>query len=671
MSPDIVGPVKNGGIGTHCYYLARTLASAGFNVSLLFTGPLQNRTHVFWKDYYNKLNINYNSIDEEKIAYELHSNNSSFLETSYLVYEFLKNKSFDFIHFQEWQANALVSIQAKETTKLFDNTIITVTMHSSTQWQEEGMMKYSNQPLIDMKLKWAEEYCAQNCDFLISPSKYMFQWAKNAQWILSKQQILLQYCYIDERKSELKVDKNIDKSHLIFFGRLETRKGIEYFVESIVKAKNIKKISFLGKISMTSEGMANKYLANKLINIDYKIYSEFDTFDAIKFIKKEKALVVIPSLLDNYPYTIIEMIVNNVNFICSSAGGIPEMVDSRVIFDINDKNGLVDLLDNLNTRLFKEVTHKYKLKQANADWISFHNKTYQKNIQKIKKDSLVSICVPYYNYPEYLPYLLESINNLAYKNYEVIVVNDGSSQYEANSVFKEMENKYSKFQFFSKRNSGVGDTRNFAASKASGKYIIFMDSDNLASMNMINIFVEAIEKSCADIVTCYFSAFNENYLGIKPQKILYKYLPLGACKEVGVLENIYGDANFIVKKEVFDNSGGFGIEKETSWEDWEFLANMSLQGYIQKVIPKSLFWYRHTEEGFSRNTNLYKNHRRIIECYNNYYPKEVKKLISGYVLPNYYNVNNSILNRLVNKILPINSKRRNIMKAIIKKGLKK
>ena len=671
VSPDIIGPVKNGGIGTHCYYLAETLVDSGFDVSILFTGPLQNKTHLYWQDYYENLNIQYFHLEDfKKVDFELHSNNSPFLETSYFVCEFLKDKDFDFIHFQEWLANALVTIQAKETTEYFDKTTLTVTMHSSTQWQQEGMMLYSTNPLYDMKLKWAEEYCVANCDVVISPSNYMLEWAKNSNWDLAKTQKVLPNCF----KSKINQDviNKVDISHLIFFGRLETRKGLEYFVNSLIQIKSVEKVSFLGKISITSEGSANKYLANKLKNLEFKIYDKFDTFEAVQFIKKEQGLVIIPSLQDNFPYTVIEMIENKVAFVCSNVGGIPEMVDNRVTFDIRNKNGLVDLLSNLRSDLFLDLQHKYDSKSALKKWIDFHSLEFvAKNF--LESCPLVSICVPYYNYPKYLPMLLESLEELDYDNFEVIIVNDGSSQKEANSVFEQMKELYPDYSFFTKQNSGVGDTRNYAASKANGKYLIFMDSDNLSYPNMINDFVKAIQKSDVDLVTCYFDAFGENYSGSKPEKFLYKYLPLGACKEAGILENIYGDANFIVKRDIFEKIGGFGVEKDTSWEDWEFLAKLSLEEYTQKIIPKSLFCYRHTEAGFSRNTSIYKNHQRVLRCYSHYYPKEIQNLLSGFVVPSFYGNSNGILNYIkqtVNKFLPINSKRRKIVKKLIKGILK-
>lgn len=668
VSPDIVGPIKNGGIGTHCYYLAQVLANNGIEVSILFTGPLQNKTHEFWKEYYQNFNIKYYQLDTlKKGSCRLSAND--FLNTSYFVCEFLKQHCFDFIHFQEWLANGLVTIQTKETTTIFDNSLITVNMHSSTQWQQEGMMQYSKNPVYDGKLNWAEQYCVQHCDMLLSPSEYMLTWAKQSHWQLAKKQKVIPNCYIGKEKSQFN-EKEIDFSHLIFFGRLETRKGLEYFVESVLKLdlNSINKISFLGKVSQTSEGTASQYI-NKKFNkgITYKIYSDFDTFEALEFIQKERGLVVIPSLVDNYPYTVVEMIENNLPFICSNSGGTPEMVNEQVLFDVSDENALASLLKTVKQIPFANIQHKYKANTAAQSWVNLHDLPTKSNLINAS-EPMVSICVPYYNYPKYLPLLLASIEQIDYQNYEVIIVNDGSPQKNANRIFDELQKQYKQHRFFHKENSGVGDTRNYAAAQANGKYLIFMDSDNLAYPNMIADFVYAIEKSQADCVTCYFDAFEEKFEGISPKKVLYKYLPLGGAKEAGILENVFGDANFIIKKEVFNHIKGFGTEKHTSWEDWEILAKLNLNGYMQKVIPKSLFWYRHTEAGFSRNTNPFNNHQRIIKCYQEHYQGDAHKLITAYIIPFFYDKGNNLaaLNQLINKVLPINSVRRETVKKLIK-----
>ena len=635
VSPDLVGPVKNGGIGTACFHLAKVLAKNSYNVSLLFTGPLQNENHDHWQSYYKTLGIEYFYIDDVHQKVKINGA-SDFQRKSFSVYKFLKSKSFDFIHFQDWQANALVSLQAKETTEEFNNTVITVTMHSSTQWQQEGMKVFNHMPPIeDSKQKWAEEYCVRNCDVLISPSKHMFKWANESNWLMSKNQKVIPYCFCEKTNTSF---YGVDSKHLIFFGRLETRKGLEYFIDNVLEMENkIEKISFLGKVGTVSNQNSSKYISDKLADkIDFKILSHFDTFESIDYIKRTQGLVVIPSLLDNFPYTVIESIQNNIPFICSNAGGIPEMVDPQIIFDINQKYGLLNLLKKINTGFFYKLNHVYDAYDSNSQWMSLHDtKIRLSNNSQYKTEPKISICIPYYNYPKYLPLLLKSISNLNYKNFEVIIVNDGSPDKDAEEVFFEMKKKYKDFKFYCKENSGVGDTRNFAASKAHGEYLVFMDSDNLADPAMLKHFSIAIQKSNADCITCYFNAFDQDYNDICPQRTKYKYMPLGDAIEIGLLENVFGDANFIVKKSVFDKIGGFGTERSTSWEDWEFLAKLNLEGYKQSVIPKSLFWYRHTDEGFSRITNLHDNRKRILKLYSKFYPTEIRKLFSNILLPFY------------------------------------
>lgn len=695
VTPDVIGPVKNGGIGTHCFYLAQTLAQAGMKVTLLFTGPLQNKSHKHWKKFYSEKNIEYRYLDDfETISYRVQHNH--FLNTSFFVFHFLKENNFDVVHFQEWLANGMVTIQAKETINFFNNTTLTVTMHSSTQWQQEGMMRYSANPSYDEKLKWAEEYCVKHCDTLISPSKYMIRWAKDRNWQLPQKQTVIPYCYLESlplpftragsaSSGQKRTKREVNPRHLIYFGRLETRKGLEYFIESVLQNKInnenmqkndkrnlIEKISFLGKVGNTLEGNAKTYIRKKLGNIPYKIFSNLDTFEAIEYIKNSGGLVVIPSLIDNYPYTVVEMIENKIPFLCSNTGGIPEMVDKQILFDVKNKNSLAQKLEKAHEIPFENLKHHYDSKRAASAWQKWHGnlfagKSKKTNDQKIVEKK-VSICIPYYNYPKYLPLLLASIKNITYKKYEVVVVNDGSLQPQANEVFQKMKEQYPEFHFFEKENSGVGDTRNFAASKSKGEYLIFMDSDNLAYPNMIHDFLLAIQKSKADCVTCHFDAFDENFNGTRPEKILFKYFPLGPCTQAGILENIFGDANFIIKRNVFNEVNGFGTERDTSWEDWEFLAKLNLQGFTQKVVPKSLFWYRYTEDGFSRNTNQYKNHQRILRCYYEYYTPETQKIISGYVIPYFHNKENNFaaINQVINKVLPLNSKRRAIIIKMVK-----
>lgn len=630
VTPDIIGPIKNGGMGTHAYYFAQELAKENYDVKVLFTSICENRNKLYWLKYYEKLNIEYIQVEDlDKPNYPLIFS-MWFLDRSYIIYQYLRKNKFDFIHFQDWHANGFHTIQAKRNTNEFENTLITVTMHSSTRWLKQGMKIENKNSIPDSKLEWCERYCCKNCDLLISPSKHMFNWAIENDWELAEKKRVMPYCFENILKKDISYGINL--KHLIFFGRLETRKGLELFCDSIIeilqnKLDLVEKISFVGKIGQINNISAEQYINSKFCDyeIDYNIYSKFDTFKAMEYISDQKGVVVIPSLLDNYPYTIIECIENNISFIVSSVGGIPEMVDEAILFEPNVKS-LVNKIKNLHNIVCKKLNHKYKKGKAAREWLEIHerkndilNSALCDDInRRIEKENpLVSICVSYYNYGRYIDQLLESIANSSYKNYEVIVVNDGSKEELSNIVFDNMKKRYllPNWKFFNKSNGGTGSARNYAVEKSKGNYIIFMDADNIATFNMIYDFLYGLYKSGADCLACHCNTFKSENGVTKDTNIEYKYIPIGPVLEVGKIENVFGDANFVIKREVFCEIGGFLEAKNITWEDWSFLIELNLLGYKQDVIPKELFWYRLHDKNFSKTSDKNKNYQYVLKAY--------------------------------------------------------
>ncbi|MFF2588514.1 glycosyltransferase family 2 protein [Peribacillus butanolivorans] len=122
---------------------------------------------------------------------------------------------------------------------------------------------------------------------------------------------------------------------------------------------------------------------------------------------------------------------------------------------------------------------------------------------------LVSIIVPIYNVDKYLNECIESILNQTYKNIELILVNDGStdSSLEICNVYKE---KDSRVEIINKTNSGVSDTRNQGVKKALGKYLCFVDADDTLDHKFVEIMANEILNTDADVVFC---SYMYNYEG--------------------------------------------------------------------------------------------------------------------------------------------------------------
>ena len=120
----------------------------------------------------------------------------------------------------------------------------------------------------------------------------------------------------------------------------------------------------------------------------------------------------------------------------------------------------------------------------------------------MKKNNLViSIIVPIYNTEKYLEKCIDSLINQTYKDLEIILINDGSKDNSDKIV-----NKYkdSRIKYFKKENEGIGKTRNFGIEKATGDYLMFIDSDDYIAKECCEVFVNVINKTKADIVVSDF-----------------------------------------------------------------------------------------------------------------------------------------------------------------------
>ena len=646
VTPDIVGPIRNGGIGTASYFQAIALAEAGHQVTLVFAETvLEVGTFEHWQQFYRAKGIHFVPVSHllSPLGNEVFFN-FKWLQISLHIQRWLQERAFDVIHFQDWRAAGFHTIQAKRTGQGFAQTHLALTMHSSHQWIAQGMRCWNEEPFEHTMLMWAERYCCEHVDTLLSPSNYMFDWALRNHWKLSPQRQVIPYCHI--ASSIATTQAPIDRQHVAFFGRMETRKGFEPFCDAIRIALAerpgcIRKLSFVGKpgalIGRVSTPLDYASKALYGLGIEVSTHTEFDTFEALSYLKKTGAVAVIPSLVDNLPLTVIECIEHSIPFIASDCGGVPEMADPRVLFSVAPAP-MGRLLSHLNDIPFESMQHPYSSQRARVAHLHFHAQ-FPRSSAAIEppENPLVSVCVPYFNYGHLLPQLIDSLQRSTYANFEVILVDDGSTDPHSMQVFQQLKDQLQgeQFRFFSHSNQGIGHTRNAAASRARGEYLVFMDSDNTAKPDMLERFVQGMQASGADCLTCHADGFIGNDEPGLHTTIQRLYLPVGACLEVGMLENVFGDANFIVKRSIFEAMGGFTLDRDSSWEDFEFLARLNLAGRSQDVVPASLFWYRITDEGFSRNTSQYLNRQRVLRAYTDALPDWLRFHLAGFALPAY------------------------------------
>ena len=113
----------------------------------------------------------------------------------------------------------------------------------------------------------------------------------------------------------------------------------------------------------------------------------------------------------------------------------------------------------------------------------------------------ISVIVPVYNAEQYLNRCLDSIIRQTYKNIEILLIDDGSTD-KSLDICKEYENKDARIIVIHQENKGVSAARNNGLEHAVGEYIAFVDSDDYIDTNMYQSMLEISRRYNADIVLC-------------------------------------------------------------------------------------------------------------------------------------------------------------------------
>lgn len=122
---------------------------------------------------------------------------------------------------------------------------------------------------------------------------------------------------------------------------------------------------------------------------------------------------------------------------------------------------------------------------------------------------MISIIVPVFNVQKYLPNCIQSIIEQTYKDIEIILVNDGSTD-SSLSICDKYAEKDNRIHVYSQQNGGLSSARNTGLEYSSGEYIMFVDSDDFLHVKAVEIMYEYLEKYNTDMVACKFKAVYEH-----------------------------------------------------------------------------------------------------------------------------------------------------------------
>lgn len=615
-SPDIVGPIKNGGVGTACTALAQGLAADGHEVTLFYTSTyFEVHDLEYWQQVYRRSDVELIGFRPETNP-PLHRSTTVYdednLARSYRVYEQLKDRDFDLIHFVDYIGLGYYTALAKSQGLCLPHAKIAVTTHSPTLWS-----RLANAAPVDdisyMVRDRMERLLIELADMVISPSHYMLHWLRETGFKLPARQIMLPNLMPSRMQGAPPAPPVTQKGpirELVFFGRIEPRKGLLIFCDAIDRINSQLdpevKITFLGKLGKDyPQDVMDARTARWKREV--AIVSGLDTFEAVDYLHGEGRLAVLAALHDNSPYTVMECVYHSIPFISSNVGGVAELIapESReaVLYpptpaglgnhilrtiaapDFGPARSNVDFPTNKEAilRLHRELEVEIKAEQAKPG--------------RALPKPLVSVNILHFDRPAGLAQALAALDRQTYPNIEIIIVDNGSQSPEAVAYLEALERSGRDDLRILRMGENVYEptARNAGAYAAKGKYVLFMDDDNVPKPNEVEVFCIAAENGGADVLTC----FNDHFVTDAPPEseaeAIKRYIVMGDFGPLGLIYNGYGDLNCFVRRERFLSIGGFVVDGCFNHaEDWRFFAKAWAKGLKVDVVPEALLWYRTT-----------------------------------------------------------------------------
>lgn len=616
-------PQSGGGISTYCWHTAKMLTQKNHEVTVFIPGNTPHKTTK--SDTDKKIHLVYFPVEQfDHLGYEA--------GLSYTISQILKNHATahgqpDVIEFQEYNGIGYYALQRKWLEEdYFNGTKFLVTAHAPGYLY----LEYNQAPTHSFPEYWIgemEKNCLQSADIVISPSQYL----------LDQLNLNPIDAHVIFNPFELKdpPKRSMQFGDIAFFGKLTPQKGalkmLEYFEEEWRTGEEYK-LNVIGGgdhyfypiMRDMGEHVREKYasrISSGLLNFEGHIDPQLLPERLSKI-----HIVIVPSIVDNLPYTVVEAMTMGIIVLASKDGGHRELIEHEktgFLFDHSiDGDFFIQLkkilslsnneIEEIGDAAKRSITKKCGYDQVYDQKLALLNslKIEKKNkypflrqqipsLRNSEKDHIkgkVSIVVPFYNMGEYVEECIQSIRKNIYKNYEIIIVNDGSTDEKSLAKIKEFESIDNLFVFH-KSNTGLSDTRNFGAKKATGEFIAFLDPDDYVDKHYYYKCISILERfDNISFVGCwaqYFGAKNYIWPAFNPEPPFL------------LTHNMINSSAIVIRRNDFLNFGLNDTNFIYGMEDYDSIINLVKNGCNGVVIPECLWYYRIRHGSMAQSFNKF------------------------------------------------------------------
>jgi glycosyltransferase involved in cell wall biosynthesis len=328
VTSEILGPVKNGGIGTATSALITHLAGSGHDVTILYTlvqRGVPECAEASWAHW-----VEQNARIGAKLIHIPHEGDyGNWLTKSWLVKKHLETQDYHAVYFNEHHGSGYYAMAAKRAgLNPFARQVHCVITHGSIEW----VFNINDQRITrtsDLQMIGLERRCVEWADVVIGPSQYLLREYESYGWALPRQSYVQPYAFQPGEIVQTTAPGAVDE--LVFFGRLETRKGLWLFCDALDRmgdALRGRKVTFLGRPTDVGGVPSPIHIMSRAETWACKVELLLNCSQeqALGYLKQGGRAAVMPSVADNSPCVVYECIQQAIPFVTTSGSGADELI---------------------------------------------------------------------------------------------------------------------------------------------------------------------------------------------------------------------------------------------------------------------------------------------------------------------------------------------------------
>ena len=617
-TPDILGPIRNGGIGTAYHHAARMLAAWGHEVVIAYVNAnaADAEPMAAARDLYAGFGVAF-----EPIA-PCPGGDSPLRRSAaptWALLEWLRarERPFDIVHVSEWRGLGYGPLLAKALGLDFGTTHFVVKGSSPTLWSLEG-----NRQLVstEAELGWVfmERRSVELADTVICGSAHLLGWMRDAGYDLPARAFVWPNVFPapdpDPAAAAARAARDgAPLREVVFFGRLEPRKGLVLFADAVSRlarqGRAPTRVTLLGKPVDSFDALAFIERAARDWPGEVRTLTEHGAAEAVAYLAAEPGrLAVIPSLLENASIAVTECLQAGIPFVAAATGGTPELIDpadhARALV-APDHAALGDRLAELAAAPLRTVRPRRDFAAALDVWRRWHAQgaPFAAAAERFAacaraaaaETPRVTVCLVHHERPALLGMAAGSVLAQDYPNLDAVVVDDGSRSAAARAALDAVEADFAPrgWRVIRQENRYLGAARNAAAAAAEGDWLLFLDDDNVLFPDAVSRLVRAARFSRADCVpaaSISFTGDGDPRADGAAHDLTIRFV--GAARAWNRIRNVAGDACALIRRDAFEAAGGFTDVYGLGLEDLELFNRLMVAGRRIEPLPDPVYYYR-------------------------------------------------------------------------------